>query len=230
MTFSGFPFKAQFTPVPNPFFGSLLEDIDNLAELKLTMRIIWLVNQKKTFPRLISLGELLSDQTLVRSIFVKSEDITITIKRALDKAVERSTLVQTKVNYKKSQEVVYFINTEVERQAFNRSKFKHYEMQPVLKPDPWINGEVRPNIFSLYETNIGMLTPLLAEELKEAESNYPNQWIEEAFKASVISNKRSWRYISRILERWDQEGRNDGEHGEPWGHIKKADPKKYLRI
>ena len=229
MASPGFSSKVQFTPVPNSFFGSILEDIDDLAELKLTMRVIWLVAQKKTLPRLVSLGELLSDQTLVRSVFIKSQDVNFTIKMALDKAIERGTLVQAKSNDKK-QELVYFINTEEECQAFNRSKSQYYEIQTVLKPNPWVNQEIRPNIFSLYETNIGILTPLLAEELKDAEATYPNQWIEEAFKEAVISNKRSWRYISRILERWNQEGRNYGEHGEPWGHIKKADPKKYLRL
>ena len=46
MTFSGFPTKVKFTPVPNPFFNELLEQIDSLSELKCTMRIIWLLSQK----------------------------------------------------------------------------------------------------------------------------------------------------------------------------------------
>ena len=51
----------------------------------------------------------------------------------------------------------------------------------------------RPNIFSLYEQNIGLLTRLLAEELMEAEATYPEVWIEEAVRIAVESNKRSWR-------------------------------------
>ena len=38
----------------------------------------------------------------------------------------------------------------------------------------------RPSIFSLYEQNIGLLTPLLAEQLVEAERRYPAGWIEDA--------------------------------------------------
>ena len=71
--------------------------------------------------------------------------------------------------------------------------------------------EEKPNIFALYEQNIGLLTPMIAEELKEAEKLYPVSWIEEAFKEAVSLNKRNWRYISRILERWASEGKDSGE-------------------
>ena len=39
----------------------------------------------------------------------------------------------------------------------------------------------RPNIFALYEQNIGLLTPLIAEDLKDAINHYPEEWIEAAF-------------------------------------------------
>jgi DnaD/phage-associated family protein len=69
------------------------------------------------------------------------------------------------------------------------------------------------NIFTLYEENIGILTPLLAEEMKEAEQQYPWRWVEEAFKLAVSNNKRSWRYIEATLKRWATEGKKDGEPG-----------------
>jgi DnaD/phage-associated family protein len=68
----------------------------------------------------------------------------------------------------------------------------------------------RPNIFVLYEQNIGLIQPLIAEELREAEKTYPAAWIEEAFKIAVERNARNWRYIQRILERWAAEGKDDG--------------------
>ena len=51
---------------------------------------------------------------------------------------------------------------------------------------------------------------MIAEELKEAESRFPQQWIEDAVRESVKGNKRNWRYIFSILERWESEGRDDG--------------------
>lgn len=82
------------------------------------------------------------------------------------------------------------------------------------------------NIFALYEQNIGIITPIIAEELKEAEKIYPLQWIEEAFKEAVTLNKRSWKYIARILERWASEGKDSGEHRRD---IKKDGPDKYTK-
>ena len=82
------------------------------------------------------------------------------------------------------------------------------------------------NIFTLYEQNIGMITPMLAEELKEAEKLYPALWIEEAFKEAVMLNKRSWRYIARILERWVREGKEIGEDRQS---NKKGGTNKYIR-
>jgi len=82
------------------------------------------------------------------------------------------------------------------------------------------------NIFALYEQNIGVITPIIAEELKEAEKLYPPQWIEEAIKEAVTLNKRSWKYIARILERWASEGKDSGEHR---GNTKKGSPDKYIK-
>ena len=65
----------------------------------------------------------------------------------------------------------------------------------------------RPNIFVLYEQNIGLLTPLIADQLKDAADQYPQEWIEAAFREAVQHNKRNWSYISAILRRWETEGR-----------------------
>ena len=40
MPSSEFPPRVRYTPVPNPLFGPLLEQIDDLAELKCTLRVI----------------------------------------------------------------------------------------------------------------------------------------------------------------------------------------------
>ncbi len=65
----------------------------------------------------------------------------------------------------------------------------------------------RPNIFGLYEQNIGALTPLIADALKDAEELFPPEWIGEAIELAVKNNKRSWSYCEAILRRWKEEGR-----------------------
>ena len=69
----------------------------------------------------------------------------------------------------------------------------------------------RPNIFQLYEENVGMLTPLVADELRAAEEEYPAGWVEAAIREAAAGNVRSWRYIEAILERWKREGEERGQ-------------------
>ena len=71
-------------------------------------------------------------------------------------------------------------------------------------------AEPRLNIFQLYEQNVGLLQPLLAEELEEAARDFPATWIEQAFKIAVGRNVRHWRYIRSILDRWEREGKDKG--------------------
>ncbi|MGI8589246.1 MAG: DnaD domain-containing protein [Chloroflexia bacterium] len=84
----------------------------------------------------------------------------------------------------------------------------------------------RAGIFELYEQNIGVITPLLAEQLAEAERTYPSAWIEDAFTEAVSYNKRNWKYVSRILENWAAKGKDDGTSGQNPGRA--LDPDKYL--
>ena len=74
--------------------------------------------------------------------------------------------------------------------------------EPVLRPE-------RPNIFGLYEQNVGLVTPIIADRLVDALERYPEAWIAEAIGEAVGYNRRNWRYIQRILENWATEGRSD---------------------
>ncbi len=84
----------------------------------------------------------------------------------------------------------------------------------VAAPDivrPWQGMLVleRPSIFTMYEQNIGLVTPIIADRLVDALERYPETWVEDAIGEAVSYNRRSWRYIQRILENWATEGRND---------------------
>lgn len=67
-----------------------------------------------------------------------------------------------------------------------------------------------PNIFSLYEANIAMLTPISSTELQSMEQDYPEAWIKEAIQIAVNRNKRNLGYIRGILRRWDENGKDSG--------------------
>ena len=69
-----------------------------------------------------------------------------------------------------------------------------------------------------------MLTPLISEELQEAEQTYPGSWIEDAIREAVGLNKRNWKYIHAILERWRSEGKDEGTDS----RSPEADRRRYL--
>lgn len=62
------------------------------------------------------------------------------------------------------------------------------------------------NIFSLYQKEIGLITPMIAEDLKDAEKEYPEDYITDAIHEAVKRNKRSWGYIASILKTWKAQG------------------------
>ncbi len=218
--FAGFPEDARFGGIPRVFFSQLLPQIDDLAELKVTIHLLYILYERKGYPRYITGRDLVADRALMRGVGGESA-----LRSGLDRAVRRGVILRLAMESEGRPVELYLLNTQSDREA--RSKIESGEIDIGLLPggEPFnMNGE-RPNIFALYEENIGMLSPMIAEELKDAEKRYPQSWIEDAFKEAVSLNKRNWRYIEAILKRWESEGKG---HGEP-GRGSKADRDKYIK-
>jgi len=224
--FRGFPAKMQFTPLPNLFFSSLLPQISDIIELKTTLHILWALYHKRGYPRFITYRELLSNTSLMSSLKEAAKPPDEVLRRALEMATKRGTILHLVLDRDEAPEDIYFLNTKSDRQAM--AKIQNGELiLSGLKAEGQadIETEELPDIFTLYEQNMGMLTPMIAEELREAEKLYPETWIRDAIKEAVNQNKRKWSYISAILERWSAEGRSDGTHRRD----SKTDPDKYIK-
>jgi len=66
----------------------------------------------------------------------------------------------------------------------------------------------RPNIYTIYENEVGGLTGMISEELDEIDKTYPG-WFEDAVREAKISSTRvNLKYIESILKRWKAEGKN----------------------
>jgi len=65
---------------------------------------------------------------------------------------------------------------------------------------PKAKTSTTPNVFALYESEIGQLTPMVAEKLKDAEQAYSEQWVLDAIELAVEHNKRNWKYCEAILK------------------------------
>ena len=188
--------KTGFISLSESFFTQAVPEIQDLAELKVVLYVTYLILRKPDHPHFVTYKELKAESCRLSAKL--SEE---TLRQALDSAVEHGTLLHSTSNINGMLGDVYSLTVD--------------SYQP-----PTIN------IFDLYEQNIGMIGPMIAEELKEAEKLYPPQWIEEAFKIAVTLNKRSWKYIARILERWASEGKDSGEYRRD---IKKDGPDKYIK-
>jgi DNA replication protein len=225
--FSGFPAGAEITPIPNLFFTVVMPKIDGVAELKVILHVFWLLSRRRGYPQFATYSELLSDTVLMSGIGGETKPKDEVLRLALEQAVEYGIMLHLRLDRDGQPEDVYFINSEAAKEAISKIQQGDFP-QLVLAPR---KGEVaeaaQPDIFSLYEQNIGMLTPMIAEELQEAEKLYPADWIESAFREAVSLNKRSWKYIARILERWTVEGKDDGKSRRDFK--KEDDREKYVR-
>ena len=146
--------------------------------------------------------------------------------------MQRQTVLVYQSDTTRPDSKLYSVNTESDRRALARLQAEgevrvRENIQESTYNEPYTetSRNAKPNIFVLYENNIGTISPMLAEKLKEAEELYPGPWIGEAFQIAVTQNKRSWAYISAILRRWVDEGKDDGESGR---HSQKDNPTNHL--
>ncbi|MCY3914466.1 MAG: DnaD domain protein [Chloroflexi bacterium] len=205
--------------LPAYLFSQLLPAIDDLAELKLTIFCLAALQQKEGDYRLLRFDEFLADEPLMRGLAVIDKSLTAreALRRGLDKMLARGTLLMLEAHVK-GEAKSYYTCADAAGKALQ---------QRILAGEwrPSAHGEIellppRPSIFGLYEDNIGVLTPMVVDALKEAEEAYPPGWIEDAMRLAVEGNKRNWRYIRAILERWQQEGRGREKPGRRLGRRK----------
>ena len=208
--FPGFPDgKMRLTQVPNLFFSDLLPIIDNMAELKVTIYAFWALSQREGQVRYLRLADFINDTEFVKGLGPTLKLASEALLDGLERAVARGTFLHINIESADGKMDLYFLNTEKGRTAVEG--ITRGEWRPNPDEDEPITLLVeRPNVFILYEQNIGTLTPIIADELRDAEQTYPPRWLEEAIELAVENNVRKWRYILTILERWRQEGKQDG--------------------
>lgn len=196
MKFKGFTASETFTRIPDSFFERILDQITDLDELRVTLTVLRMADKAEDPQFFLRIGD----------IAAPGSDPSA----GLEKAAARGTLIRVEQNGER----IYFLNSprgKAAAEACHQGTWKPGASTAHLPPE-------RPNIFKLYEENIGPLTPLVADLLKEAEETYPPEQIAEAVGIAVRNNKRNWNYVEAILRRWKEEGhakKQDQRNAEP---------------
>jgi len=208
-------------------------------------------------PRMVSLSELEGEDGLKSALSQGKGPRSLgdALREGLELAVARGTLLQMRIaggeDAGQEFEYWYLLNTRDNKawvEALAQGQIDVAET-PLVQPYMLYAGEEairgpqraeavstrnpirviveRPSVYALYEQNIGLLTPILAERLQDAEGRYPLDWIQAAFEEAVTNNKRNWRYIERILERWAVEGKQSGK--DRGSAERSLDPDKYTK-
>lgn len=205
MVFTGFSTDG-LVGLPPELFTDILPFITLPGELKVTMHIFYRLSRQRGFPRRISWDDLSGDRVLRQGLRALSpvrvpEEL---LDEGLDAAIQRATLLHLALPGDGRLVNWYLVNTATNREWVAQAVQQAVALHP-NEPAP----EQRLSLLTLYEQNIGLITPLLIDELREAENRYPYEWIEEAMREAVHNNARTWRYIRSILERWSSYGQQD---------------------
>jgi DnaD/phage-associated family protein len=189
--------------IPASLLAKIIEDVWDPLEVKVILSVAALGGARMPVREI----DLVAQSPLRRGVRLDGSDRPTTerIVEALELAITRSALLRM---VDEAGDYWLLLGTDE-----NRSRARSNLVAPGTEDatEAWRGSLVleRPSIFTMYEQNIGLVTPIIADRLVEAHERYPEAWIEDAIAEAVSYNRRSWRYIQRILENWATEGRSD---------------------
>ena len=193
--FKGFTDSETFTQLPDSFFHHLLKEIKDADELKVTAYFLWRLEHMDGPFR--ALCETDFD---VKNLGLAADEVA----SGLEKACQRGSLLKSQ----HEADTFYFLNSARGRVAAEAFAKGDWRASAQIKSAPL----ERLNVFKLYEENVGPLTPLIADALKDAEETFSSEWVADAIGLAVSNNKRSWKYCEAILKRWKEEGRAEKQN------------------
>lgn len=209
--FKGFSDKETLTQIPDSFFQELLNDLEDTDELKVTLYVLWRIAHMESRSRSLCQSEIMADPAFMAGIDRPR------LEAALERTVQRGSLLRVE----NEEGGFYFLNSPRGRAAAEALKKEEWRAAARTASIP---PPERPNIFRLYETHIGPLTPMLADALKDAEKIYSEDQVEAAFAEAVSRNKRNWKYVEAILR-----NRKEKENAkEQTGRDPEEDRRKYV--
>ena len=188
-------------PVPASMLARLISDVWDPIEVKVVLSVAIMGGTSEP----VRESFLIEEPTLRHGARAdgSDRDVSLRLQEGLDRAIVRGLVLRL------------LDETGTRWLLLGTDENQRTARAPIATPadisPPWHGTLIleRPSIFTMYEQNIGLVTPIIADRLVDALERYPETWIEDAIGESVNYNRRNWRYIQRILENWAAEGRND---------------------
>lgn len=192
----------NYTQVPNDYFD-LIVDM-TIAEIKVLSTLLRVTLGFHRDEITLTIRELARithlDPKSVMTGAAKLEDRGL-IERTVGKITTVSKWRVVIGDQKLWEKIVKTVGNDSEQKSappLKKEKKKENEEVPALA-----------QISRAYESEIGLLTPMIADELREAATAYPAQWTLDAIREAAKQNKRAWKYILAILTRWAAQGNQD---------------------
>lgn len=219
--------------IPGWFLTGVAPRIREIAELQVMLAFFRLQPDAGDTSEPVAEERLVRDGALQDSLKLDGavQPPDSAIRRGIELAVARDSLLRFQVDQDDGSAILWLLLSTPE----NRQKLKRYRSGDLQPPEALDSGSrsgtverARPGVFKLYEQNIGLVTPIIADRLVEALELYPQSWIEDAIEAAVSYNRRNWRYMQRILETWATEGRSHETNRRHQSSTADLDPEKHL--
>ncbi|RME86092.1 MAG: DnaD domain protein [Caldilineae bacterium] len=210
-TFPGFTAgRTRFAHLPEAFFTQVLGVVDDLAELKAILYTFWRLSQGRGDVRYLRLTDALLDLQFLDTLTPVREQQEACAREAFRRAVQHGVLLEIDVQHQGKGERWFFLNSPKGREALARIRAGDYEGL-AHRPDEILQAtpQPRPNIFRLYEQYVGVITASISEELRQAERDFPEDWLRDAFQLAVAKGKPHWPYIRAILNNWAKNGKEN---------------------
>lgn len=224
----GFPVPDDYgaTRVPNLVLGRVLADVEDPKTFKLILRAIWLLEHQRGYPRYISTEDLRRDR-VVSQVFGDDSEFVETLASAIAYGV----LWEVSVNGAQC----LMLNTESARRAsFDAFTPPETSADDADGWDSATTSTLPPDAFRAYEENIGVLSPMIRENILSALEDFTDEDITHAVRIAVENESRSWSFVAGVLRRWLRDGipheRRDGKSGgaRDRGRVSETELRRYL--
>ncbi len=213
----------EIISIPHIYFRKVLAEINNVTDIKIVLYIFWFLGHQEGNSKFITLSDFLNDSDFLAGIDLDSGEFEERIRKSLQSLVTGGILICYNPESDNYNNAVYFLTSPKNQAIVKSLKDGRISIQELVRVTVKLAVD-KPTIYKLYEENIGPLTPLLADALRDAEQNYPYDRIVKAFQIAVERNVRNWRYIDAILKSGQEKGKDGSDRQDT-----KEDRKRYYK-